>query len=61
MKGNSATWTMECKGENAMTGSGSMTFGAASYSGAMKMKMKQGGQTTEMTQSWSGKRVGECK
>jgi hypothetical protein len=61
LKGNGATWTLECRGENAMTGTGTMTFGANSYTGGMKMKMEQGGQTMDMTMSWSGTRVGECK
>lgn len=61
VQGNTATWTMECKGEAAMTGTGTMTFGAQSYTGSMKSRMKQGGKTIEMNQSWSAKRVGGCK
>lgn len=61
LQGNTATWTMECKGENAMTATGTMTMGSTSYSGTMKSKMKHNGETMEMNQSWSGKRVGDCK
>jgi|ERR1043166_2215305 hypothetical protein len=61
LKGNTGSWTVECTGENAMTGAGTMTYASNSYSGSMKSKIKQGGQIMEMTQSWSGKRVGDCK
>ncbi|MBI2312714.1 MAG: DUF3617 family protein [Betaproteobacteria bacterium] len=60
-RGNTVTWTIQCKGENAMTGTGTMTVNATSYSGSVRSRMKDGKQTMEMTQSWSGKRVGECK
>jgi hypothetical protein len=61
LKGSSASWAMECKGENAMTGTGTITFGASAYNGTMKMKMQQAGKTMDITQAWSGKRVGDCK
>ena len=61
LKGNTATWSMECTGENAMSGTGTMTFAASSYSGSMKTRIKQGGQTMDMMQSWTGRRVGDCK
>lgn len=61
LQGNTATWNMECKGEAAMTGSGTMTLGAQSYTGSMKSRTKQGGKTIEMNHSWSARRVGDCK
>lgn len=61
MQGNTATWNMACKGENAMTGSGSVTYSGTSYSGTNKMTMKQGGQLQTMTMHYSGKHLGECK
>lgn len=61
LEGNAATWNIECKGEAAMTGSGTMTFGAQSYSGSMKSRTRYDGRTVEMNQSWSGKRIGDCK
>jgi hypothetical protein len=60
-EGSTATWNIECKGETPMTGSGTMTFAPQSYTGSMKSRMKQAGKTIEMNQSWSGKRVGNCK
>ena len=61
LQGNTATWSIECKGEAAMTGTGTMTFGAQSYSGSMKSRTRYEGTTIESTQSWSAKRVGDCK
>lgn len=61
IQGNTANWRMECRGPEAMSGSGSITYSGTSYSGATKMTMKQGGQSMDMTQSFSGKRVGDCK
>ena len=61
MQGNTATWRMECKGPNAMSGSGSMTYGGTSYSGTTKLTMIEGGQTMDMVQTFNGKRIGDCK
>ena len=61
MQGNTASWRMECKGPNAMSGTGNITYSGASYTGTTKLAMKQGGQMINMTQVYSGKRVGDCK
>ena len=61
LQGNTATWNIECKGETSMTGSGTMTFAAQAYSGSMKSRSRHDGRTIEMTQSWSAKRIGDCK
>ena len=61
MQGNTASWRFECKGPEAMSGSGSMTYSGNSYSGSTKMSMKQQGRVINMTQSYSGKRLGDCK
>lgn len=61
MQGNTASWRFECKGPEAMNGSGSMTYSGNSYSGTTKMSMKQQGRVINMTQSYSGKRLGDCK
>lgn len=54
--GAKATWTVQCKGEMPMTGTGEMTYGPDSYSGTitltsgpMRMKVKL-----------SGRKVGVC-
>ena len=61
LQGNTATWNMACKGENAMTGSGSITYSGTSYSGSNKMTMKRGGQMQTMTMQYSGRHLGDCK
>lgn len=61
LQGNTATWKMACKGENAMSGTGSMTFSGTSYTGTNKMSMKHGDQTMNMTVSYAGKHLGPCK
>lgn len=61
MQGNTATWSMACKGEEAMTGSGSITYSGTSYSGVNKMTMKRGGKVQTMTMQYSGKHLGDCK
>lgn len=62
MQGNTATWKMACKGQNEMTGSGSMTYGGTSYSGKNTFTMKnQGGPPQTMSMAYSGKYVGPCK
>lgn len=61
MQGNTATWNMACKGEGAMTGSGSLTYSGTSYSGTNRMTMTQGGNTQTMTMHYSGRHLGECK
>ena len=61
MQGNTATWNMACKGEEAMTGSGSITYSGTSYSGTSKMTTKRGGQAQTMTMNYTGRRLGECK
>ena len=61
MQGNTASWNMACKGEGAMTGSGTATYNGTSYTGTNRMTMKRGGQVQTMTMQYSGRRLGECK
>jgi uncharacterized protein DUF3617 len=61
LDGNKASWSMVCTGENPMSASGTMTIGATSFSGTMKSHSGEGGEAMDVTQSWSGKRVGDCK
>jgi len=61
MQGNTATWNMACKGENAMTGSGSITYSGTSYSGINKMTMSRGGKTQTMTTHYSARHLGDCR
>ncbi|OHC61151.1 MAG: hypothetical protein A2040_08265 [Rhodocyclales bacterium GWA2_65_19] len=61
LQGNTASWRIECKGKGAMTGSGTITYGGNSYSGTTKMSIKEGGQSMNMAQTFSAKRIGDCK
>ena len=58
--GNKVTYKMVCTGKDTMTIAGETTFGGSSYDGRMVMSGKMDGQQMEMTQTYSGKRVGDC-
>lgn len=60
MQGNTATWNMACKGPEAMTGSGSMTYNDTSYSGTTTITVTQGGQARAMKMTYAGKHLGAC-
>lgn len=61
VQGNTADWQMECKGANAMSGNGTVTYSGTSYRGKTKFTMKEEGQSMTMNQTFTGKRVGDCK
>ena len=61
VKGNKASWSLVCTGSNPMSGNGTVTYNGDSFTGGTKMKMGNKGRETEMTQTFSGKRMGECK
>ena len=48
--GNTASYTMECKGENAMKADNKITFVSDGYKMDMNMQMNRGGQTMNMKQ-----------
>ena len=54
--GNKVSWALKCEGPEAMSGTGEVVYGDASFEGLMKMM--RGGQT--MTMKYSGKRLGDC-
>jgi hypothetical protein len=58
--GNRLSYTIVCEGKDAMTIAGEMTFGTNSYEGRMRMSGTANGQPMDMTQKFSGKRVGDC-
>jgi len=58
--GNKISYKMVCTGKDALTIAGETTFGASSYDGRMQMSGKMDGQQVEMSQTYSGKRVGDC-
>jgi hypothetical protein len=60
MSGNTASYTMVCKGGPDMTADNVVTFGQDSYKMDMKMAMNQGGRMMNMTQHMEGKLIGPC-
>lgn len=59
--GNTASWKLTCKGEGAMSGTGTATYGGTTYSMTSKTTMTHGGQTMNMTVTQTGKYLGPCK
>ena len=60
MSGNTASYTMECKGRMQMTADNTVTFSDSGYRMDMKMAMNQGGQVMNMTQRMESKYLGPC-
>ncbi len=61
MSGNTATYTMECKGERPMKADNTIVFSKDGYKMDMKMQMTQGGQAMNMAQHMEAKYLGPCK
>ena len=60
MSGNTATYTMECKGERPMKADNRITFTGDGFNMDMKMAMTQRGQVMNMTQHMEGRYIGPC-
>ena len=58
--GNRTTFTMLCTGKNTITATGEMESDPASYRGSMRMKGSMDGRPMDMTETFSGKRIGQC-
>lgn len=58
--GNKSMFKMTCTGKNPMTGNGEIEKDADSYRGMMHMAGKMEGQDIDMTQNFSGKKIGSC-
>jgi hypothetical protein len=61
MSGNTATYTMECKGEPSMKADNRITFVSDGFDMDMKMQMTRQGQAMNMSQKMSGRYKGPCK
>jgi len=59
MKGNTATYTMECT-DPQMKADINITFTDAGFNMDMKMQMNQRGQMMNMTQHMEGRYIGAC-
>lgn len=60
MSGNTADYTMVCKGGPDMTADNHITFTGEGYRMDMKMAMNQGGRTMNMKQHMEGRYLGPC-
>jgi len=58
--GNKYTFRTVCNGKNKMTTDGEITFKDGAYDGRMQMAGTMEGQPVNMTQVYSGRRVGTC-
>jgi hypothetical protein len=58
--GNRMTFTMICEGKDKLTGTGDITSDRDSYQGTMRMQGTMDGSPVNMTQTFSGKRLGTC-
>jgi hypothetical protein len=57
--GDTLAYRMECTGKDAISGEGEVTYAGDSYTGRMHMVGK-GANGFDMTQTYSGRNVGEC-
>ena len=60
MSGNSASYTMACKGQNNMTSDNKIIFTADGYKMDMNMVMNQAGQSMKMSQHVESRYLGPC-
>jgi hypothetical protein len=58
--GNKLNYKIVCEGKDPMIIAGELIFGTNSYEGRMKLSGMANGQPMQMTQNFSGKRVGDC-
>lgn len=58
--GNKSSFKLSCTGEQAMTGSGEFEHNGDNYRGTMRMATVMDGESFDMTQNISAKKVGNC-
>lgn len=62
LSGKKATWAVQCSGENAMEGSGEISYKGDSYESTVKMNIKSSrGRSMQTIQHIKGRRLGKCK
>jgi len=60
--GNKVTWSVQCQGKRAGSGTGEMVLKGDSYEGTIKMNSHDPRRgEMQMTQHIKGRRVGDCK
>jgi len=60
VEGNQASWNIVCGGNNPTIGTGSVTYSGTSFSGTNKTIIGKQGQEKEITETFSGNRIGAC-
>jgi hypothetical protein len=58
--GNTQRFRMVCTGKDPMTGEGEITHAGSTYSGRMRLSGKVDGEPMNMTQTFSGRKLGPC-
>ncbi len=58
--GDRVRFKMVCTGDQPMTGTGDITSSATKYEGVMALKSTIRGEEMEMSQKFSGRKVGTC-
>lgn len=58
--GNKTTFRMVCEGKDKLTGTGEIEHSGDRYSGTMRMQGTVDGQPMDMTQAFSGRKIGTC-
>jgi hypothetical protein len=58
--GNRTTFTMVCEGKDRITGTGDIESDAAAYRGTIRMRGTMDGRPLDMTQNFSGRKIGAC-
>ena len=61
MSGNTANYTMTCKGEGQMVAKNTITFVGDGFKTDMVMNMNHGGQQMQMTHRGQSRYIGPCK
>ena len=60
VEANRASWNLVCTGDNPVVGTGSVTYSGTSFDGTNKTTIGKKGQEKEVTETFSGKRLGPC-
>jgi hypothetical protein len=58
--GSRTTFTMVCEGKDKLTGTGDIVTDPSGYRGTMRLRGTMDGQPVDMTQNFSGRRIGTC-
>ena len=58
--GNRTTFTIVCEGKDKITGTGDIESDANGYRGTMRLQGTMDGRPVNMTQNFSGQRIGTC-